>query len=189
MVLEWRERENEEDNTNAENHPPTIVALRDCGLLKYFRIPSMRIQVRLLEYLVRMWDPDQQVFNVGAHTLTIDIEDMYFLTGLSRRGSYVSLIGSRRGGLTMSEYCNQYCVPEAERKKGKVSIWGVTDLTLRTILFTIARMAGSVATHMALQTYFQYVIECTEPRVFNWADAVLHNIKKQLTKCRRGEIK
>jgi hypothetical protein len=149
----------------------------------------MRAQVRLLEYLVRMWDPDQQVFIVGAHTLAIDIEDIYFLTGLSRRGSHVSLTGSRGGGLKMSEYCNQYCVPEAERKKGKVAIWGVTDLTLRTILFTIARMAGSSAPHMALQSYFQYAIECTEPRVFNWADAVLRSIKRQLTKCRRGELK
>ena len=178
MVLEWREREHEEDNINTKNHPPTIAALRDCGLLKYFRIPGMRAQVWLLEYLVRMWDPDQQVFIVGAHTLATDIKDIYFLTGLSRHGSYVSLTASRAGGLKMSEYCNQYCVPEAERKKGKVAIWGVTDLTLRTILFTIARMAGSVALHMALQIYFQYAIECTEPGVFNWADAVLCNIKK-----------
>jgi hypothetical protein len=111
------------------------------------------------------------------------------LTGLSRRGYYVSLMGSRGGGLKMSEYCNQYCVPEAKRKKGKVVIWGVTDLTLRTILFTISQMAGSSAPHMALQSYFQYAIECTEPRVFNWADAVLHSIKRQLTKCRRGELK
>jgi hypothetical protein len=119
MVLEWREREHEEDNTAAENHPQTIVALRNCGLLKYFRIPGMRAQVRLLEHLVRMWDPDQQVFNVGAHTLTIDVEDIYFLTGLSRRGSHVSLSGNRRGGMKMSEYCRTYCVPDAERQKGK----------------------------------------------------------------------
>jgi hypothetical protein len=78
----------------------------------------------------------------------------------------------------MSEYCNQYCVPEAERQKGKVAIWGVTDLTLRTILFTIARMAGSAAPHMALQIYFQYSIECTKPRVFNLADVVLRSLKK-----------
>jgi hypothetical protein len=65
----------------------------------------------------------------------------------------------------------------------------VTDLTLRTILFTIARMARSSAPHMALQSYFQYAIECTEPRVFNWADAILRNIKKQLTKCRQGDLK
>ena len=130
MVLEWREWEHKEDNTNAENHPPTITALRDCGLLKYFRIPGMRAQVRLLEHLVRMWDLDQQVFNVCAHALTIDIEDIYFLTGLSRRGSYVSLTGNCRGGMKMSEYYREYCVPEAERQKGKVAIWGVTDITL-----------------------------------------------------------
>jgi hypothetical protein len=166
MVLEWREREHEEDNTAIKNHPQTIVALRNCGLLKYFRIPGMRAQVRLLEHLVRMWDPDQQVFNVGAHTLTIDVEDIYFLTGLSRRGSHVSLTGNRRGGMKMTEYCRTYCVPDAERQKGKVAIWGVTDITLRTILFTIARMAGSAAPHMALQSYFQYALECLEPRVF-----------------------
>jgi hypothetical protein len=184
MVLEWREREHEEDNANAENHPPTIAALRDCGLLKYFCILGMRAQVKLLEYLVRMWDPDQQVFNVGAHTLSIDIEEIYFLTGFSRHGYYVSMTDSRGGGLKMSEYCNQYCVPEAERKKEKFSIWGVQDLTLRTILFTIAQMAGSSTPHMELQSYFYYAIECTEARVFNWADVVLRSIKRQLTKCK-----
>jgi hypothetical protein len=150
MVIEWRERLNGDDNATAENHPQTIADLRDCSLLKYFRIPSMRAQVRLLEHLVRMWDPDQQVFNVGAHTLTIDVEDIYFLTGLSRRGSYVSLTGNHRGGMKMSEYCREYCVPEAERQRGKVAIWGVTDITFRTILFTIYRMEGSASPHMAL---------------------------------------
>jgi hypothetical protein len=62
----------------------------------------------------------------------------------------VSLTGSRGGGLPMSEYCRIHYVPEAERKKGKVAIWGVQDLTLRTILFTIARMAGSSTPHMEL---------------------------------------
>jgi hypothetical protein len=150
MVLEWREREHEDDNSIAENHPQTIASLRDCGLLKYFCILGMRAQVRLLEHLVRMWHLDQQVFNVGSHTLTIDIEDIYFLTGLSRWGSHVILTVSRRGGMKMSEYFQEYCVPEAERQKGKVAIWGVTDITLRTILFTISRMAGSVAPHMDL---------------------------------------
>jgi len=178
MVLEWRKMEHEEDNAITENHPPTIATLRNCVLLKYFRIPGMRAQVRLLEYLVHMWDPDQQVFHVEVHTMSLDIEDIYFLTGLSWRDHYVSLTGGRGGGLPMSVHCHLHCVPEVERKKGKVAIWGVRDLTLCTILFTIAWMDGRYAPHMALQIYFQYAIVCTEPRVFNSADVVLRSIKK-----------
>jgi hypothetical protein len=76
------------------------------------------------------------------------------LTGLSRWGYYVSLTGIRGSGLPMSDYCRLHYVPEAVRKKRKVAIWGVRDLTLRTILFTIDRMAGSSSPHMALQSYF-----------------------------------
>jgi hypothetical protein len=150
MVLEWCEREHEEDDTIARNNPDTLATLRDRGLLKFFHILGMRAQVRLLEYLVHMWDADQQVFHVGVHTLSLDIEDVYILTGLSRCGYHASLTGSRGGGLPMSEYCHLHYVPEAERSKGKVAIWGVRDLTLRTVLFTIAHMAGSTSTHMAL---------------------------------------
>jgi hypothetical protein len=178
MVLEWHEREHEEDDAISRNHLATIAALRNCGLLKFFRISGMRAQVRLLEYLVHMWDPDQQVFHVGVHTLSLDIEDIYYLTGLSGCGYHVSLAGSRGGGLPMSEYYRLHYVLEAERSRGKVAIWGVRDLTLHTILFTIAHMAGRIAPHMVLQSYFQYSIECTEPQVFNWADAVLRRMKR-----------
>jgi hypothetical protein len=188
-MLEWREREHEEYDVISRNEPGTIAALQDCGILKFFWIPGMRAQIRLLEYLVHMWDVDQQLFHVGVHTLTLDIEDIYFLTRLSWHGYHASLTGSRGGRLPMSEYCRQYCVPEAERSKDKVAIWGVQYLTLQTILFTIACMAGSPAPHMALQSYFQYAIECTKPRVFNWSDVVLCSMKRKLTKCRKGDLK
>jgi hypothetical protein len=51
-----------------------------------------------------MWDSEQQVFHVGVHVLSLDIEDIYFLTGLSRRGARVTLTGGRGGGFPMSEY-------------------------------------------------------------------------------------
>jgi hypothetical protein len=87
---------------------------------------------------------------VGVHTLTLDIEDIYFLIGLSWRGYHATFTRVRGGGLPMSEYCRRYCVPEVDRSKGKVVIWGLQDLTLQTILFTIAGMARSAALHMAL---------------------------------------
>jgi hypothetical protein len=110
----------------------------------------MRAQLRLLEYLVHMWDVHQQLFHMGLHMLTLDIEDIYFLTGLSRHGYHATLTGGRGDRLPMSEYWHQYCVPEVERRKGKVFIWGGQYLTLRTILLTIAHMIGSAALHMAL---------------------------------------
>jgi hypothetical protein len=35
-MLEWREREHEEDDAIAGNDPGTVAALRECGLLKKF---------------------------------------------------------------------------------------------------------------------------------------------------------
>jgi hypothetical protein len=50
-------------------------------------------------------------------------------------------------------------------------------------------MVGSASPHMALQSYFQYAIECTEPRVFNWCDGLLRSMKSQLTKSKNGDLK
>jgi hypothetical protein len=74
---------------------------------------------------------------VGAHILILYIEDIYFLTRLSRHGSCVTLTGIKGGGLSMNEYIWQYCVPEDERHNDKVTIRDAQDLPLRTILFTI----------------------------------------------------
>jgi hypothetical protein len=74
----------------------------------------MRAQLRLLEYLVHTWDVDQQVFYVDVHVISLDIEDIYFLMGLSCPGVQVTLTGGRGGGLPMSEYIKHYCEPEAK---------------------------------------------------------------------------
>jgi hypothetical protein len=110
----------------------------------------MRAQLRLLEYLVHMWDVNEQEFHVGTHTLTIDIKDIYFLIGLSRRGSQVTLTGSRGGGEPMNYYISHHCVSKTEKHNNKVAIRDVLYLYLRTILYTITHMEGSAAPHMAL---------------------------------------
>jgi hypothetical protein len=83
-MFEWREREHELEDKIALSDPNTIEALRNCILEKFFRISTMRAQVPILEYLMKMWDPDEQVFKVGFHDISIEIEDIYFLTRLSR---------------------------------------------------------------------------------------------------------
>jgi hypothetical protein len=121
-MLEWREHEHEYDESMTLNDPGTIDALQQCGLLKVFKVQGMRAQRRLLEYLVHMWDAEQQVFPVGVCVLSLDIEDIYFLTWLSHRGVRVSLIGDRGGGFPMSEYIHWHCELNAERCKGKAAI-------------------------------------------------------------------
>jgi hypothetical protein len=123
----------------------------------------MRAQLVLLDHSVQMWDVNKQAFHVGVHTLTLEIDDIYFLTGLSHSGSWVSLSGKRGGGEPMDYYVEHHCATGTEKHSGKVSIKDVEDLYLRTILYTITHVAGSVAPHMALQSHFQYVIECMEP--------------------------
>ena len=64
--------------------------------------------VRLLDHLIQMWDLDQQHFQVGTHILTIDVEDIYFLNGLSMRGSPLSLTGPRGGDMFIDHLIDEY---------------------------------------------------------------------------------
>ena len=72
----WKEREHELDDIRGENNHGTVSALRECGILNFFEVPSMRAQIRLLEYILRMWNPAQQHFEVGEHILTMEVEDI-----------------------------------------------------------------------------------------------------------------
>ena len=48
MTITWQEHEHEEEDMLALHDPVTVNALRNCGLLKFFRISSMRQQINLL---------------------------------------------------------------------------------------------------------------------------------------------
>jgi hypothetical protein len=136
-----------------------------------------------------MWDVNEQSFCVGVHTLTLDIEDIYFLMGLSRCGSQVSLIGSKGGEEPMDYYVSHHCMTGTKKHSGKVAIRDVQYLPLWTILYNITQMAGTATPHMDFQIHFQYTIECMEPRVFNWCGGVLKNMKNKLTKYQKGWLR
>ena len=58
----------------------------------------MRAQVDFLQWLVDRWSIQDQFFFIGGHQLEIELEDIYFLTGLPKRGKYLTLYGTRPGG-------------------------------------------------------------------------------------------
>jgi hypothetical protein len=91
MVLEWREREHEVVDAAVERDPRAQITLKICDLYKFWALKGMRAQVRLLEMLVGYWDPDNESFNLDGKPLRIEVEDIYFLTRLSRRGEVVNL--------------------------------------------------------------------------------------------------
>ena len=84
MVI-WKKRQHDDDDAFSKTNVGCIAALRNCGLLKFFRTPSMVLHERLLEHILYMWNLEQQYFEVGAHVLMIEVEDIYFLTSLSRQ--------------------------------------------------------------------------------------------------------
>ena len=115
----------------------------DYGILKFFRTPSMVSHERLLEHILRMWNLEQQYFEVGAHILTVEVEEIYFLTGLSIWGSPISLTGYRGGDITTRELIDRHCAPGTGTSGKKILIRAVIDRALRIVLFTMQRMAGS----------------------------------------------
>ena len=83
MVLEWREREHGDVEEAVQGDLMAQQALRACGLYKFWCLGSMRAKPRLLQLLVNYWDPESDTFQIDGMSLSIEVEDIYFITGLS----------------------------------------------------------------------------------------------------------
>ena len=92
-MIEWKEREHEIDDLAALWSPRTWAALRSFGLLKFFKLQKMKKEILLLEHIIILWDVAEQGFWIRTQLLTIELEDVYFLTSLSRRGVPIAFSG------------------------------------------------------------------------------------------------
>ena len=84
-----------------------------------------------------MWNMEQQYFKVGSHILKIEVEDIYFLIGLSRWGSPISLAGSHGGDITTQVSIDCHCIPRTRTSGKKIAIKEAMDGPLRILLFTM----------------------------------------------------
>ena len=108
------------------------------------------------------------MFQIRGKSVPLTIEDIYFLTDLSRHGAPLSLSSFTGGGKSVRDYIHQYYREGSQLSRdGKINIRDITDRSLRTILFTFARLASSAALHLDNRSYMQYALECLEPKVFN----------------------
>ena len=91
MVLEWREREHGDVEEAMQGDLMDQQALWACGLYNFWYLGSLRAKPRLLQLLVDYWDPKSKTFHINRMLLSIEVEDIYFITGLSRRGEVVNI--------------------------------------------------------------------------------------------------
>jgi hypothetical protein len=189
MYVHWREREHEDIDILVDEDPASIAALKQCGLWKFFWCPFMRAQPRLLNTLVDYWHPDAEAFMIEGQSLTPTTEDIYFLTGLSRRGEPVNLRTFPPGPFNIEDYIRMYCEADTEKVGSQVPIHKITSLSLRVILLLIGWITGSTTLHQASRAHMHCAIQCQEAHIYDWSTTMLTCMKRQLTECREHNNK
>ena len=109
MVIEGKEREHGEEDEMAMENEACMNALKNCGLKKFFLTPCLRAQPELLQYLVSIWDENEEVFKLRDQVLELEVSDVYFIIGLSGRGPITILTGSRPSGENMEQVMARVC--------------------------------------------------------------------------------
>jgi hypothetical protein len=109
MSILWREHEHEEVDRAVFDNDDSKQALCSCSMYKFFQVGGMRAQRRLLNILIDYWNSDVEDFMLVGQSLTITVEDIYFIIGLSRRGE-VPNFQYRGGGQSINEFINEHCV-------------------------------------------------------------------------------
>ena len=143
MSVKWKERGHEVEDHQALHDQDCVNALRNCGLLKLFQTACLRSQLKLLQYLINIWDVDRKLFVIEDQELELDVMDIYFIIGLSRRGERIQLSGARAGGESTNMLIQRYCPGARKTKSGKVDISSNRVPPLRTILHCITRVTGA----------------------------------------------
>ena len=188
MLVTWREREHTAVDDEVINDPDALDALRGCALLKFFKLPNMKANTRLLEMLIDYWNIEEDAFMIDQMPLKIEVEDIYFITSLSRRWEVVHSRGRTWSSLSIEDYVQIYYPGHPKKVGSQISITHVASLLLRIILFTIARVNGLASLHQASRLTMSLVVDYLTT-IFDWCTPLLASMKSQLTSIKRGQTK
>ena len=98
--------------------------------------------------LVDYWDLDTKTFQIDEMPLILEVEDIYFITGLSHQGELFNLRAHGvRGGLTIEEYIVVYCLLNTKKAGSKVLVNSIQNLGLKAILIALGMIAGLTSLH------------------------------------------
>ena len=79
MTITWQEREHEEQDMISLNNQGTVEALKNCGLLKYFRLSGMRQQIELCSSLFMHGIREIRLFTLGTRWSLLPLMIFNFL--------------------------------------------------------------------------------------------------------------
>jgi hypothetical protein len=82
-----------------------------------------------------------------GNSLTPMTKDIYFLTGLSRRGKPIKLHSFPPGPHNIVELIKMHWEVGTEKVGSQVPIHNITNLSLKVIVLLIGRITGSTALH------------------------------------------
>jgi hypothetical protein len=138
----------------------------------------MREQPRLLNDLVDYWHPDAEDFMIEGKSLTPKTEDIYFFTGLSRRGELVNLRTIPPGPFNIVDYIGMHYEFGTKKVGAQVPINKITNVSLKVILLLIRWINGSTTIHQASQVHMYCAMKCLDARIFDWSMTMLTCMKR-----------
>ena len=119
-------------------------------MYKFWCLGSLRDKPRLLHLLVDYWDPKSETFQIDGMSLSIEVEAIYFITGLSQRREMVNLRScGLGGGLTIDEYIDVYFFLETKKVGSQIPTNSIQILGLKAILLALGKIAGLDSLHQA----------------------------------------
>jgi len=117
----------------------------------------------------------------------MDPKDIYLFTVLPKRGEQLTLFGARPGGQFVGSLWLEFCKDQTKDKW--IDIKTISHLELKVITFTVTRICRSATLHMATRSQMQMVVDYFRSTILNWCEAVLGNVKRQLTMARNRQLK
>jgi len=107
-------------------------------------------------------------FNLDGKPLRIEVEDIHFLTGLSRRGEVVNLKArGDRSGMNIEDYITTHCIAGIEKVGRQLPIRAINNLSLNIVVLVLKQITGSISLHHASRPLMFYSVECLRPTVYD----------------------
>ena len=197
MVRLWEARERETDPYPCPITAATQGLLRQVGLLKFYEeATSLKSHSLFLRHLIRRCNAQRQAFRVGINQwYTATEEDVYFITGLSRRGvDFPSFPEVPAGCVVGSQlvysqrYIGAHLVSPTDFQVAGgqlcISAFGREEVQcLSLIILTILHNTsdGKIIS-CSLLYYVDYLVK--KPRLFKWSVIFLQQFCTTLDRCR-----